>query len=90
LSENKQELIISKLFFIKIIVYNEKVLGNALQNPIYRNILDGIMEVICYGDDITEIKSSIVQILSSWVMYLAQAKNKLTETGVIYFNLLIT
>ena len=40
------------------------------------------MEVICYGDDITEIKSSIVQILSSWVMYLAQAKNKLTETGV--------
>jgi hypothetical protein len=40
------------------------------------------MEVICYGDDNEEIKTSVVQILSTWVIYLVQAKNKITEIGV--------
>jgi len=40
------------------------------------------MEVICQGDDNEEIKSSVVQILSTWVIYLVQAKNKITEIGV--------
>ena len=68
--------------WINNLVYNEKVQVNALNNPTYRNILDGIMEVICYGDDNEEIKTSVVQILSTWVIYLVQAKNKITEIGV--------
>jgi hypothetical protein len=40
------------------------------------------MEVICYGDNNEEIKSGVVQILSAWVISLAQAKNKITEIGV--------
>ena len=68
--------------WINNLVYNEKVQVNALNKPTYRNILDGIMEVICYGDDNEEIKTSVVQILSTWVIYLVQAKNKITEIGV--------
>jgi hypothetical protein len=55
---------------------------SALQNANFRNIIEGIVEVICYGDDLEEIKNSIVQIMSAWFIYLSQAKNRLEELGV--------
>ena len=54
----------------------------ALENDTYRKILEGVVEVVCEGDNEEEIKNNIVQILSTWVILLTQAKNKLEESGV--------
>jgi hypothetical protein len=67
-----------------IAIYNEKVKAKALDNDAYRKILEGIVEVICVGEEESEIKSSLVQIMSTWVIYLSQAKTKL-EVGVSKF-----
>ena len=64
-----------------ISIYNEKVKAKTLDNDAYRKILEGIVEVICVGEEESEIKLSLVQIMSTWVIYLSQAKAKL-EVGV--------
>jgi hypothetical protein len=64
-----------------ISIYNEKVKAKTLDNDPYRKILEGIVEVICVGEEESEIKLSLVQIMSTWVIYLSQAKAKL-EAGV--------
>lgn len=56
--------------------YNTKIKEKALNNENYLNILEGIVEVICYGDNETEIKEYIVNIMTIWVVYFSEAKTK--------------
>ena len=67
-------------------LYNERVKTKALEHEVYRKILEGIVEVICVGEDQAEIKSSLVNIMSTWVIYLSQASTKLAESGVSQIN----
>ncbi len=63
-------------------MYNEKVKDKAVNNDDQRKILQGIVEVICYGDEIEENKNCLVQIISSWALLVSQATKKLAESGV--------
>ena len=62
-------------------LYNEKLKNNVLLNDKYIDIIEGLIEVICYSennnsnntnDDI--IKKCIVEIMKPWVLYFKEAK----------------
>lgn len=62
-----------------MIVYDENVQSNVLDKDNYQRILEGIVEVICIGDNKDEIMRSVVHILSHWIMSLCQAQEKLMK-----------
>lgn len=71
LSRNKSQL---------VNLYNTKIKLKALNNENYLSILEGIVEVICYGNNSTEIQGYIVDIMTLWVGYFSEAKTK-SETN---------
>jgi hypothetical protein len=61
-------------------LYNDKLKNNALLDEKYIDIIEGLIEVICYSNkDITSqnddiIKKCIIEIMKPWVLYLKDAK----------------
>lgn len=52
-----------------------------LKNEVYRNILEGIVEVLCISKDYEELKSYLVTFLVPWIEQLSLAKKKVEEQG---------
>lgn len=77
-SENKNDL---------IALYNNKLKENIFLSKYYLDILEGLVEVICFSkesgnekSDDELIKKSLVEIMKPWVLYLQEAK-QLFEKG---------
>ena len=78
---NKNKKIMSEFKIDLMSLYNEKLKNNVLLNDKYIDIIEGLIEVICYSennnsnntnDDI--IKKCIVEIMKPWVLYFKEAK----------------
>ena len=69
-----------------MVLYNDKLKNNALMNEKYIDIIEGLIEVVCYcdnnniskNDDV--INTCIIEIMKPWVIYLKDAK-KLIENN---------
>ena len=61
-------------------LYNDKLKNNALLDEKYIDIIEGLIEVICYSnkDNISQnddiLKKCIIEIMKPWVLYLKDAK----------------
>ena len=62
-------------------LYNEKLKNNVLLNDKYIDIIEGLIEVICYSENNNSndtnndiIKKCIVEIMKPWVLYFKEAK----------------
>ena len=60
-------------------LYNNKLKDSALLNEKYLDIIEGLIEVICYSeknDNINNdiIKKGIIEIMKPWVLFLKEAK----------------
>jgi hypothetical protein len=65
-------------------LYNDKLINNVLLNDRYINIIEGLIEVVCYSEPKDNsnndvIKKCIIEIMKPWVIYLKDAK-KLFES----------
>ena len=80
---NKNKRIMSEFKIDLMSLYNEKLKNNVLLNDKYIDIIEGLIEVVCFSeknnntsnnndDDI--IKKCIVEIMKPWVLYFKEAK----------------
>ena len=80
---NKNKRIMSEFKVDLMSLYNEKLKNNVLLNDKYIDIIEGLIEVVCFSeknnntsnnndDDI--IKKCIVEIMKPWVLYFKEAK----------------
>ncbi len=75
LSKNKEILSKNKRDLIQL--YNESIKNKVLDNDKYLSIFNGLIEVICYGNENEEdIEKNLVNIFQQWVIFLIEAKNK--------------
>ena len=75
LSKNKEILSKNKSDLIQL--YNESIKNKVLDNDKYLSIFNGLIEVICYGNENEEdIEKNLVNIFQQWVIFLIEAKNK--------------
>ena len=96
---NKNKKIMSEFKLDLMSLYNKKLKNNVLVNDKYIDIIEGLIEVICYtysdnNNDI--IKKCIIEILEPWVLYLKEAKklfennnNKISEDNYKTLNNLL-
>ena len=75
-------------------LYSEKLKNNVLLNDKYIDIIEGLIEVVCYNDnkdnnnnDKNIIKNCIIEIMKPWILYLDEAK-KLYEKNENNINIL--
>lgn len=84
LNKNKKSMSEYKIDLMGL--YNAKLKNNALMNEKYIDIIEGLIEVVCYSDknDISKnddiINKCIIEIMKPWVLYLKDAK-KLFENN---------
>jgi hypothetical protein len=78
--QNKADLLKSKIFTKK--VFEEKLKENAIKFPNFREIIDGIVEVVSLGQNSEEVKNDLVTIYKPYIQNLIQAKGVL-DTKVI-------
>ena len=75
LSKNKEILSQNKNDLIQL--YNESIKNNVLDNDKYLAIFNGLIEVICYGNENEQdIEKNLINIFQQWVIFLIEAKNK--------------
>ena len=81
LSKNKELLSHNKSDLIQL--YNDSIKNKVLDNNKYLSILNGLIEVICYGNENEQdIEKNLVNIFQQWVLFLIEAKNKSIMTNV--------
>ena len=88
LSNNKKLMSEFKIDLMGL--YNDKLKNNALLDEKYIDIIEGLIEVVCYSDkketNISKnddiIQKCIIEIMKPWVLYLKEAK-KLFENNNI-------
>jgi hypothetical protein len=81
---NKNKRIMSEFKLDLMSLYNDKLKNNALLNDKYIDIIEGLIEVVCYSEPKDNsnndvIKKCIIEIMKPWVIYLKDAK-KLFES----------
>ena len=68
-------------------LYNEKLKDNVLLNDHYLDIIEGLVEVICYSEkndnDTSDlIKKCIIEIMKPWMLYLKEAKKLFEKDNI--------
>ena len=76
---NKNKRIMSEFKLDLMSLYNDKLKNNALLNDKYIDIIEGLIEVVCYSEPKDNssndaIKKCIIEIMKPWVIYLKDAK----------------
>jgi transportin-3 len=73
LSDNKAILFTNKADLLQL--YNNKVKDKVIKSGEFRSVLEGVVEVITYGDDAESMKADLVGILLPFVSALTEAKS---------------
>lgn len=67
------------------LVYNEKIKDKVIEDEDYRDILEGIIEVICHSNDNKEIQDTLVYILTPFITNLVELRN-INETNKVNYQ----
>jgi len=69
------------------LVYSTRFKDNLLDDEYYREILEGLLEILCSGEAVREIKESIEILFQPWKDRLLSAKNIINERVTIFIIL---